>query len=371
MTYILVWIISLGSLGLYLMAYLFPEVHRKNDFIWGGVGLFYALILLAYAKTMPGGLLIGQIASVSLIVWLGQQTLRQRQLLTPEDAPRPEPGSVSDRLRGLTIRAWKLVEPLVVLISGFVAKLLEKPQVANISEIQVDAPDAAKPTFLNQLTDPLANLSGNFTGLFKSKEQNIETVNTVTVKATPAQEAEVKKEVERDVKPDQTEIGKTEQTADSVAPETTSPIETNEPPSAEEATPSADKIQQDIANLIEQDDSSVTSQSSSNPDQGQTVTTSESNPESEASDHPQSASPKVEMTVDDHTVAVPAATESTSLETSNDSMTNEATVPQAETVVEPAESDEQEVLKHTSSQESDPSQPETPTKEWTSPDPLA
>ncbi|PZD72766.1 hypothetical protein C1752_03246 [Acaryochloris thomasi RCC1774] len=192
LTYVLVWIMGLGSLGLYLAAYLFPEVHRKNDFIWGGVGLFYALVLWANAKTIPGSLLLGQIASVSLIVWLGQQTIQQRASLASPDIPRPESGSVSGRLRGIVLQAWKLIEPLIALISGFVAKVLEKPQEANIAEIEVGVTEEAKPNFLNQLTDPLSNLSGNLTGLFKSGEKSPQTVNTVTIKATPASEDTVK-----------------------------------------------------------------------------------------------------------------------------------------------------------------------------------
>ncbi len=186
LTYVLVWIITLGSLGLYLAAYLFPEVHRKNDFLWGGVGLFYALILWANAKTMPSGLLMGQIASVSLIIWLGQETLRQRQRLAPANTLLPTPGSVSDRLRGLVIQAWRLIEPLATTLLGGITKLLEKPQKAKISEIEVGIREETKPSFFTQLTDPLSNLPGNLTGVFKSGTKSPVTINTVTVKATPA-----------------------------------------------------------------------------------------------------------------------------------------------------------------------------------------
>ncbi|MGF1603950.1 MAG: Ycf66 family protein [Thermosynechococcaceae cyanobacterium] len=188
LTYVLVWMISLGSLGLYLIAYLFPEIHRKNDLIWGGVGLFYGLILAANAKTMPGGLLVGQIASVSLIFWLGQQMLSQRQLLVTEDIPRLEPGSIRDRIRTLVIQFWNLIEPLITLATDLMGKLLEKPQAAQISEIAVDSSNAeAKGSrFLNQLTNPLSNLTGNLTNRFKSVEKNREAVNTVTIEATAA-----------------------------------------------------------------------------------------------------------------------------------------------------------------------------------------
>jgi hypothetical protein len=188
LTYILVWIISLGSVGLYLIAYLFPEIHRKNDWIGGGVGLFYGLILAANAQTMPAGLLVGHFASVGLILWLGQQMLSQRRLLVTENAPRPEPGSMRDRLRTLVIQGWKLIEPLMTLMSNAISKALEKPQEAKISEISVEAPgaEAEQFSFVDQLTQPLSNLSGNLTGLFKSSRNNQEAASTVTIQATAA-----------------------------------------------------------------------------------------------------------------------------------------------------------------------------------------
>jgi Ycf66 protein N-terminus len=86
------WIVALGSLGLYLSRFFLPEVQRKNDAIWSGVGLFYALILWANGDRIKGGLLLGQMASVALIVWLGWQALQQRrQLAAPQDqTPLPE-----------------------------------------------------------------------------------------------------------------------------------------------------------------------------------------------------------------------------------------------------------------------------------------
>jgi hypothetical protein len=45
LAYILAIAVAVSSLALYLAAFFLPEVHRKNDFIWSGVGLFYALVL--------------------------------------------------------------------------------------------------------------------------------------------------------------------------------------------------------------------------------------------------------------------------------------------------------------------------------------
>lgn len=83
LAYILALAVGLGSLGIYLAAFFFPEVHRKNDFIWSGVGLFYALVLWVCAGQINGGLLLGQVAGVALLGWAVTQTLQLRRQLTP------------------------------------------------------------------------------------------------------------------------------------------------------------------------------------------------------------------------------------------------------------------------------------------------
>ncbi len=79
--YLLAVLVGTGSAGLYLAAFFFPEIHRKPDFIWGGVGLFYALALWIYAKDLSGGILVGQAASVALLGWFGWQTIELRKLV--------------------------------------------------------------------------------------------------------------------------------------------------------------------------------------------------------------------------------------------------------------------------------------------------
>ncbi|RCJ18028.1 hypothetical protein A6770_33335 [Nostoc minutum NIES-26] len=83
LAYVLALVVGLGSLALYISAFFFPEIHRKNDFIWSGIGLFYALVLWVFAPHISGGLLLGHVASVALLVWFGWQTLSLRRQLTP------------------------------------------------------------------------------------------------------------------------------------------------------------------------------------------------------------------------------------------------------------------------------------------------
>jgi hypothetical protein len=85
LAYILALAVALGSFALYMAAFFFPEVHRKSDFIWSGIALFYALVLWVCAGRITGGVLLGQTASVALLGWFGWQTLRMRWDLTPPD----------------------------------------------------------------------------------------------------------------------------------------------------------------------------------------------------------------------------------------------------------------------------------------------
>lgn len=91
LAYLLALVVGLGSLAIYISAFLFPEIHRKNDFISSGVGLFYALVLWIFAPRITGGLLLGHVASVALLVWFGWQTLSLRRQLTPEIQQTPIP----------------------------------------------------------------------------------------------------------------------------------------------------------------------------------------------------------------------------------------------------------------------------------------
>jgi Ycf66 protein N-terminus len=94
LNFFLGWTVGLGSLGFYLAGYLLPEVRRKKDAIWSGVGLIYALALLTNGDRISGGLLVGQLASAILIGWFGWQTLQQRRDLSDSLSQTPIPNSV-------------------------------------------------------------------------------------------------------------------------------------------------------------------------------------------------------------------------------------------------------------------------------------
>jgi hypothetical protein len=93
LAYVLALAVGLGSLAIYLSAFFFPEIHRKNDFIWSGIGLFYALMLWVFAQRINGGLLLGHVASVALLGWFGWETFSLRRQVTPQAQQTQVPSS--------------------------------------------------------------------------------------------------------------------------------------------------------------------------------------------------------------------------------------------------------------------------------------
>ena len=94
LTYVLALVVVLASLGLYSTTFVIPEVSRKNDLVWSGVGLFYGLVLWVCAGRITGGLLLGQMASVTLMGWMGWQMVEGRWNSVPE-AQRVSSGKVA------------------------------------------------------------------------------------------------------------------------------------------------------------------------------------------------------------------------------------------------------------------------------------
>ena len=108
LAYILALVVGLSSVGLYMAAFFFPEVHRKNDFIWSGLGLFYALVLWVCAGRITGGVLLGQTASVTLLGWLGWQMLILRRQIAPVDQQTAVPTAAEwqEALSGTLTNGW-------------------------------------------------------------------------------------------------------------------------------------------------------------------------------------------------------------------------------------------------------------------------
>jgi|GEM_PF-1291259 len=72
--------VGLGSLILFSTAFFLPKLHRRDDFFWSSVGLFYALSLWVCRESFRGGVLLGQVAACALLFSLGWQMWRLRVL---------------------------------------------------------------------------------------------------------------------------------------------------------------------------------------------------------------------------------------------------------------------------------------------------
>jgi Ycf66 protein N-terminus len=86
LAYILAIAIGLSSLALFLAAFFRPKLHRQDDFLWSGIGLFYALFLWLCSEQIRGGILLGQVAGVALVLTFGWQTLKLRLALANPEA---------------------------------------------------------------------------------------------------------------------------------------------------------------------------------------------------------------------------------------------------------------------------------------------
>jgi hypothetical protein len=147
LAYLIALVVCFGSLAIYLSAFFFPEIHRKNDFIWSGVGLFYALVLWIFAPRITGGLLLGHVASVALLVWFGWQTLSLRRQLAPEGQQTPLPSlelikvSFQEQMSKFSLKEkfGQLSGFIASLFSGTKAKLEQtvnkKPVIKTAEEV--------------------------------------------------------------------------------------------------------------------------------------------------------------------------------------------------------------------------------------------
>jgi hypothetical protein len=113
LTYLLAIVVALASFALYMAAFFLPELYRKYDLVWSGVGVFYAFVLWNYAPQIRGAVLLGQMASVALLGWFAWQTLAMRWEQTPVEqrtqVPKVEAG-LGDVVQDQTTRLWTYLQ---------------------------------------------------------------------------------------------------------------------------------------------------------------------------------------------------------------------------------------------------------------------
>ncbi|WP_342597214.1 Ycf66 family protein [Cyanobacterium aponinum UTEX 3222] len=84
LAYFLAILVAITSLSLYINAFIRPKIHRKDDFLWSGLGLFYALVLWICAGRITGSVLLGQCAGVAIAIAFIWENSKLRQALIAE-----------------------------------------------------------------------------------------------------------------------------------------------------------------------------------------------------------------------------------------------------------------------------------------------
>lgn len=151
LAYILAIAIALASVVLFFSAFFAPKLHRKDDFLWSGVGLFYGLILWVCAGRFTGGALLGQMAAVVLVLSFAWQTISLRAAIAnPEKQAGIKTFSLLDWIGGGLGKKKAKVQPIAKTAVETVtpvettASLTETPaEPADV--VETDIPESVLP----------------------------------------------------------------------------------------------------------------------------------------------------------------------------------------------------------------------------------
>ncbi len=170
LSYALAIAVAISSLVLFLIAFFMSDIHRKDDFLWSAVGLFYALILWFCARNITGAVLLGQ-ASVSILlisfIW---QTLKLRKAIAnPEQAIAISNFSVLQAVNGLLKGKKKKFQ------STTNTPVKESADVVTESEISIPETTSAEaklPTADNKVTQKNVSKGTSLGRFFGNKKKS-------------------------------------------------------------------------------------------------------------------------------------------------------------------------------------------------------
>lgn len=134
LSYALAIAVATISLVLFLTAFLMSDIHRKDDFLWSGVGFIYALVLWFCARNITGAVLLGQAAATAVLVSSTWQTLKlRRAIANPDRAAEIYNFSVWQKIQGLLKRKQPQVKST--------ATPVETPVTPKVTEREIAIPD--------------------------------------------------------------------------------------------------------------------------------------------------------------------------------------------------------------------------------------
>ena len=138
LSYVLAIAVAISSLILFSTAFLMSKIHRKDDFLWSAVGLFYALILWFCARNITGTVLLGQAAATVLIISYCWQTIKLRRVIAnPALAAETNNFSVVNKINSLLKRKPKLESPAAPVV---------KPPTPKVTEQEIAIPETPAET---------------------------------------------------------------------------------------------------------------------------------------------------------------------------------------------------------------------------------
>jgi hypothetical protein len=132
LAYFLATVMAIISLILYLNAFISPKIHRQDDFLWSGLGLFYALTLWVCAGRITGAVLLGQLAIITVAIAFMWENRQLRKNITADSES-------SGVLEGVSLLS------LITVSLGKLSQLTQKkPSVSNKAKTDKPVKDKAK-----------------------------------------------------------------------------------------------------------------------------------------------------------------------------------------------------------------------------------
>ena len=135
---VLAIVVALASLFLFFISFLAPRLYRAQDLWWSGVGMFYALVLWFCSAQIRGAVLLGTIASVSLLGWLSSQVYLSRWATLTE---AEKAGGALKRLQGLGRQLTRLLES-----SPASPAETREPKASKVRWVRPEKPAPAEPS---------------------------------------------------------------------------------------------------------------------------------------------------------------------------------------------------------------------------------
>ncbi len=171
-----------GSLALFLTAFFLPEIHRKGDFIWSGIGLFYALVLWIMASKVGGGLLLGETAGVAILVWAISQVLQTRwKLVPPEQRSAPSVELVAKIEQLFSEESLQKIQTKVTELAGKV----KLPEMGQVKTPKAKVGTEASPTVAPTPTPEVSSEASPAAIPAPSPEVTVEVIPDVAPATTP------------------------------------------------------------------------------------------------------------------------------------------------------------------------------------------